>query len=230
MNVLQTLTQSLWSVWFGLISFLPALIIAIIIFAIGWIIGALLQKVVESLFQTLKVDAALRSAGLEDVVKRSGYNLKSGTFVGIIIKWFVIVVALITAFNVIGLTDVNNFLDNVVLYYIPQVLVAVLVLMVAAVLADTLSKIVIASAKAAHIKSAHLLGNITKWAIWIFAVLTALIHLDIAPELIQTIVLGVVVAVSLAVGLAFGLGSKDVAGKVVEKFWHQISEKDNRPM
>jgi len=220
----------LWSVWFGLISFLPALIIAIIIFAIGWIIGALLQKVVESLFQTLKVDAALRSAGLEDVVKRSGYNLKSGTFVGIIIKWFVIVVALITAFNVIGLTDVNNFLDNVVLYYIPQVLVAVLVLMVAAVLADTLSKIVIASAKAAHIKSAHLLGNITKWAIWIFAVLTALIHLDIAPELIQTIVLGVVVAVSLAVGLAFGLGSKDVAGKVVEKFWHQISEKDNRPM
>ena len=220
----------MWSVWFGLISFLPALIIAIIIFAIGWIIGALLQKVVESLFQTLKVDAALRSAGLEDVVKRSGYNLKSGTFVGIIIKWFVIVVALITAFNVIGLTDVNNFLDNVVLYYIPQVLVAVLVLMVAAVLADTLSKIVIASAKAAHIKSAHLLGNITKWAIWIFAVLTALIHLDIAPELIQTIVLGVVVAVSLAVGLAFGLGSKDVAGKVVEKFWHQISEKDNRPM
>ena len=230
MNVLQTLTQSLWSVWFGLISFLPALIIAIIIFAIGWIIGALLQKVVESLFQTLKVDAALRSAGLEDVVKRSGYNLKSGTFIGVIIKWFVIVVALITAFNVIGLNDVNNFLNNVVLYYIPQVLVAVLVLMVAAVLADTLSKIVIASAKAAHIKSAHLLGNITKWAIWIFAVLTALIHLDIAPELIQTIVLGVVVAVSLAVGLAFGLGSKDVAGKVVEKFWHQISEKDNRPM
>jgi len=230
MNVLQTLTQSLWSVWFGLISFLPALIIAIIIFAIGWIIGALLQKVVESLFQTLKVDAALRSAGLEDVVKRSGYNLKSGTFIGVIIKWFVIVVALITAFNVIGLNDVNNFLNNVVLYYIPQVLVAVLVLMVAAVLADTLSKIVIASAKAAHIKSAHLLGNITKWAIWIFAVLTALIHLDIAPELIQTIVLGVVVAISLAVGLAFGLGSKDVAGKVVEKFWHQISEKDNRPM
>ena len=230
MNVFQTLLQSLWAVWYGLVSFLPGLIIAIIIFAIGWVLGALLQKVIESIFQSLKVDAALRSAGLEDVVKRSGYNLKSGTFVGIIVKWFVIVVALITAFNVLGLTDVNNFLSNVVLYYIPQVLIAVLVLMVAAVLADTLSKVVVASARAAHIKSAHLLGNITKWAIWIFAILTALIHLDIAPQLIQTIVLGVVVAVSLAVGLSFGLGSKDVAGRVVEKFWHQISERDNRPM
>ncbi len=217
----------MWSVWFGLVNFLPGLIIAIIIFAIGWVLGALLQKVVESIFQTLKVDAALRSAGLEDVVKRSGYNLKAGTFVGVIIKWFVIVVALITAFNVIGLTDVNNFLSNVVLFYIPQVLIAVLVLMVAAVLADALSKVVVASARAAHVKSAHLLGNITKWAIWIFAILTALIHLDIAPELIQTIVLGIVVAVSLAVGLAFGLGSKDVAGSIIQKFWHQISEKDS---
>jgi hypothetical protein len=233
MNFVQTwgyvFTQSLQSIWYGFASFVPGLIIAIIIFAIGWILGALLQKVVESIFQTLKVDAALRSAGLEDVVKRSGYNLKSGTFIGVIVKWFVIVVFLIAAFNVLGLTDVNSFLSNVVLYYIPQVLISVLILMVSVVLADALSKIVIASARAAHVKSAHLLGNVTKWAIWIFAILTALIHLGIAPELIQTIVLGVVVAVSLAVGLSFGLGSKDVAGRIVEKFWHQISEKDNRP-
>lgn len=216
----------MWSVWFGLVAFLPGLIIAILIFAIGWIVGALLQKLVESIFQTLRVDAALRSAGFEEVVKRSGYNLKSGTFVGVIVKWFVIVVFLITAFNVIGLTDVNDFLNNVVLYYIPQVIIAVLVLMVAAVLADTLSKIVVASARATRIKSAHLLGNITKWAIWIFAILTALIHLDIAPELIQTLFIGIVAAISLAVGLSFGLGSKDAAGRIFEKFWHQVSERD----
>jgi hypothetical protein len=226
MNVLTILNQAWWAVFYGFISFLPLFIIAILIVALGWLVGALLQKVVESLFVSIKMDALLRSAGLEDIVKRAGYNLKSGTFVGVIVKWFIIVVALITAFNVIGLTAVNDFLQNVVLYYIPQVLVAVIVLMVAAVLAEALSKVVVASARAAHVKAAHSLGNVTKWAIWIFAILTALIHLDIAPEIINDLVLGVVVALSLAVGLSFGLGSKEVAGRVVEKFWNQISQKE----
>jgi hypothetical protein len=219
-------TSSLQNIWYGFAAFVPTLIIAIIIFAIGWILGALLQKIVESIFQTLRVDHALRSAGLEEIVKRSGYNLKSGTFVGVIVKWFVIVVFLIASFNILGLNDVNAFLSTVVLAYIPQVLVAVLVLMVAVVIADALAKVVVASARAAHIKSAHLLGNITRWSIWIFAALTALYHLGIAPGLIQTIVLGIVIAISLAVGLAFGLGSKEVAGKIVEKFWYQVVEKE----
>ena len=219
-------TQSLQSIWLGVADFVPTFIFAIIIFAIGWVLGALLEKVIESLFQTLRVDQALKSAGLEDVVKRSGYTLKSGLFVGALVKWFVIVVFLVVAFNELGLSDVNMFLSQVVLSNIPQVLIAVLVLMISVVIADALSKFVVASARAAHIKHAHLLGNVTRWAIWIFAILTALIHLDIAPGLIQTVILGIVIAFSLALGLAFGLGSKDVAGQMVEKFWRQISERE----
>lgn len=219
-------TQSLQNIWFGFSSFVPTLLIAIIVFAIGWILGALLQKIVESVFQTLRVDHALRSAGLEEVVKRSGYNLKSGTFVGVIVKWFIIVVFLIASFNILGLNDVNLFLSTVVLAYIPQVLVAVLVLMVAVVIADALAKTVVASARAAHIKSANLLGNITRWSIWIFAAITALYHLGIDTYLLNDIVLAVVAAFALAAGLAFGLGSKEVAGKIVEKFWYQMMEKE----
>jgi small-conductance mechanosensitive channel len=230
MNSIQdfgaNLYQSFWDVWYGFAGFVPSLIIAIFIFAIAWILGALIQKIVEGIFQSLKIDNLLKTAGLEDVVKRSGYTLKSGAFVGGIIKWFVIVIGLIMAFNEIGLSDINVFLRDVVLSYIPQVLIAVLVLMVSVVIADALAKIVVASARAAHIKSAHLLGNITRWSIWIFAILTALIHLGIAPGLIQTLVLGIVIAISLAVGLAFGLGGKDVAGRMVEKFLSQVSNRE----
>ena len=69
-------------------------------------------------------------------------------------------------------------------------------------------------------------GTVARWAIWIFAILTALIHLGIAPGLIQIIVEGVVLAISVAVALAFGLGSKEVAGEIVRKVWHQISQKE----
>ncbi len=219
-------TQSLQGIWFGVASFVPTLIIAVIIFAIGWLLASLIEKLVETLFKSLKVDEALKSAGVDEVVQRAGHKLNSGRFIGSLIKWFIIVVFLIASFDVLGLTQVNSFLKDVVLSYLPQVIVAVLVLMVSVVIAEAVHKIVIASARAAHVKSAALLGHIAKWSIWIFAILTALFHLGIAPSLIQTLFMGVVVAVALATGLAFGLGGKEVAGRMLEKTIHAVSDKE----
>jgi hypothetical protein len=218
-------THSLQGVWYGVVSFVPELIVALIIFAIGWVLAALIEKLVESLFKALKVDAALRSAGMEDVVKRAGYNLNSGMFVGALVKWFIIVVFLMASFGVLGLDQVNAFLGQVV-NYIPQVIVAVLILMVAVVVAGALQKIVVASARAGHVKSAELLGRVTKWAIWIFAVLTALVTLGIAPGLIQMILTAVFAGAALALGLAFGLGGKDVAARLIEKTAHSVLERE----
>ncbi len=218
-------TRSLESVWYGVASFVPELIIALIIFAIGWVLAALIEKLVESIFKALKIDAALKSAGMEDVVKRAGYNLNSGLFVGALVKWFVIVVFLMASFGILGLDQVNVFLSEVV-NYIPQVIVAVLILMIAVVVASALQKIIVASAKAGHVKSAELLGRVTKWSIWIFAILTALITLGIAPQLIQMILTAVFAGGALAIGLAFGLGGKDVAARLIEKTTHAVLEKE----
>lgn len=221
-----TFTESFVGVGTGVLRFLPYLVGAIIIFAIGWILATLIEKLVEGLFKTLKVDAALKSAGLEEVVKRSGYNLNSGRFIGGLIKWFVIVVFLVVSFDIIGLSQVNVFLKDVVLSYLPQVIVSALILMIAVVISDAVQKVVVASAKAAHIKSAILLGKISKWAIWIFSVLTALIQLGIAPTLLQTLFMGIVVALAIAFGLAFGLGGKESAARILEKTIHAVSERE----
>src|SRR3989344_1004758 len=222
----EVFTNSLQGIWYGIASFIPTLVIAIIVFAIGWVLAALIEKVVESVFKAIKVDNALKSAGFEDVMKRTGHPLNSGIFVGALIKWFIIIVFLIASFDVLGLTQVNDFLKDVVLSYLPQVIVAVLVLMVAVVIAETMQKFVMASARAAHVKSAHLLGVITRWSIWIFAILTALYQLGIAPGLIQTIVMGVIAGIALAIGLAFGLGGKDYASGVIEKTMRRLEEKE----
>ena len=219
-------TDSLQGVWYGVASFIPPFIFAVIVFAIGWVLAVLLERLVESVIKALRIDALLKSAGMEDVVKRSGYNLNSGHFLGVLVKWFVIIVFLLTSFDILGLTDVRYFLGDVVVSYIPNVIVAVLILIVAVIVADAMQKVVIASVKAAHVKSASLLGSITKWSIWIFALVAALIHLGIAPSLIQTIVMGVVFAAALAIGLAFGLGAKDAAGRITERLLHNITEKE----
>jgi len=221
----DALTQSLLNVWYGVASFLPGLIIAIIIFAIGWILAVLVERLVESIFKALKIDAALRSAGLEDVVKRAGYNLNSGAFVGALVKWFVIVVFLMASFESIGLSQVNLFLLQVV-NYLPQVIVAVLILMVAAVVGNVMQKLVVASAKAGHLHIAELAGRVTKWSIWIFAILTALYSLGVASGIIQTVLTAIFAGGALAFGLAFGLGGKEEAQKIIESTTRAVIRKD----
>ena len=222
----EVFTNSLQGIWYGVVSFVPNLVIAIVVFAIGWVFASLIEKIVESIFKSLKIDSLLKGAGVDEVMKRTGHPLNSGLFVGTLVKWFIIVVFLIASFDVLGLSQVNAFLNDVVLSYLPQVIIAVLVLMVAVVIADAVQKIVTASARAAHVKSAHLLGAIARWAIWIFAILTALFQLGIAPALVQTVITGVIAGAALAVGLAFGLGGKDFAADVIEKASHKFTDKE----
>ena len=222
---LNSFPNSLQGLWFGVASIVPNLIFAIIIFAIGWVFAALIEKLVESIFKAIKVDAALKSAGLEDVVKRSGYNQNSGLFVGALVKWFIIVAFLMASFDALNLGQVNQFLLEVV-NYIPQVIIAVLILMVAVVIANALQKIVVASARAGHIKSAELLGRVAKWAIWIFAIIVALDKLVIIPGLIESVITPIFAGLALAFGLAFGLGGKETAQRILDKTAHTVLEKE----
>lgn len=215
--------QSLVNIWYGFIGIVPQIIVAVIVFAIGWLIGAIIMRAIVSLFKALKIDEALKAAGLEGVVRRSGYDLNSGKFLGELVKWFIIVVFLVAAFNIVGLNDVNLFLQGVVLSYLPQVIIAVLMLLVSVIVAGAAQKLVIASAKAADVSHANLLGSVTKWAIWVFAILTVLYQLGIAAPIIQTIITGVVFALALALGLSFGLGGRDAARDAIEKVKSDIA-------
>lgn len=213
----DVLTRSFQDLWLGIIAFLPELIVALIIFILGWLVGAALGRVVAQIVKSIKVDNALKSTGLNETVERAGFKLDSGAFLGALVKWFFIIVFLVAALDVLGLTQVNIFLQTVVLGYLPQVIVAVLILLVAAVIAEVAAKAVVGAAKAAHVKSAGFAGSVAKWAIWIFAILAALDHLQVASAFVQTLFTGVIVAVSLAFGLAFGLGGQEAAARYIEK-------------
>jgi hypothetical protein len=218
----DVLNNSLQSLFWGLVQFIPNLVVAIVIFIVGWLIGAGLGRLVAQVIAAMKVDHALRSAGVEKVVERAGFTLNSGKFLGELVKWFFIIVFLVASLDVLGLTDVTAFLRGVVLTYIPQVIVAVLILLVAAVLAEAADRVVTGSARAAGLKAAGLLGTISRWAIWVFAILAALDRLGVSP-LVQTLFTGVVVALALSFGLAFGLGGQSAAARYIERVRDEIS-------
>jgi hypothetical protein len=217
--VLQTwgdvIVASLQQVWASVANFVPLLIGAVVVFIIGWIIAVSLGKLVEQLVKALKVDMFLSKLDMERTLERAGWKLNSGGFLGGLVKWFLIVVFLLAAANILGLTQVSDFLRDVLLY-IPNVVVAALILIIAALVSVTVERLVRGSVEAAGYKGA-LVAVVARWAIWVFAFVAALLQIGIATSLLQTVVTGLVAALALAFGLSFGLGGKDAATAVIDK-------------
>lgn len=220
----DVLSLSFKNLWLGVVGFVPNVIVAVIIVLLGWGLGSLLGRVVSQIVKAIKVDEALKKAGVEDFLNRGGLNLNSGNFLGGLVRWFVILVFLVGALEVLKLSQVTAFLRDII-NYLPQVIVAVLILIAAGLVADAMKKVVLSSAMTAEISSAGFLATVTKWTIWVFAILVALSQLGIASGFIQTIFTGLVVALSLGLGLAFGLGGQEAAGRLVEKMGKEMSSK-----
>ena len=221
----NALQGSFQYMWIGVVDFVPNVLVAILIFIIGWIVGSIIGRIIAQIIRALHVDNALRSAGVEEVLSKAGFGLDSGFFVGELVKWFVVVVFLVASLDVLHLQQVNVFLQTVVLLYLPQVIVAVLILLLAAVIAEVAKNAVIASARAAGAHSVNLLGTVTKWSIWVFAILAALSQLGVAETFVQTLFIGFVFALSLGAGLAFGLGGRDAAADAIEKARKEMSSR-----
>lgn len=218
----DSLTQAFMNLSQGVVSFIPQLVMAVIIFLAGWVVGSLLGNVVATVIRQLKIDSILDQAGIGALVAKAGFKMDIGRFLGALVEWFVVVTFLIASFDVLKLEGVNMFLREAVLGYIPQVIVAVLVLLVGSVVAHAMEKVVVGSARAAGVHSANMLGTMTRWAIWIFAFIIALSHLGIAVVYLQTLFTGVVVALSVAFGLAFGLGGQDAAAQLIDRVRHDV--------
>lgn len=221
----EVLSQSFQDMWKGVIDFSPNIIVSILIFVLGWVVAAVVGKWLAQIIRSLKLDDVLKSLGLQDLVNRAGYRLDSGAFIGALVKLFIILVFLIASLEILGLNQINDFLRDTVLGYIPKVIIASVILLLAAWIAEIVQKLIVGSTRAAGMSHAELFGGIAKWAIWIFAGLTALNQLNIAPEFTYTLFTGVVAMLALAGGLAFGLGGRDAAAGYIEKLREDISKK-----
>lgn len=217
---------SLQDLWWGFVQFAPKLIIAIIFFIIGWILGSLLAKAFEQVIGVLKIDRLFQSIGAEDLFRRAGMKLNTGYFIGQIVKWFVIIVFLLPSLNLVGLTYISSFLKDDVLGFLPRIIVAAFILIIATVVADFLQKAVIAGTKALSLRSANMLGTITKYTVWVFAFIIALGQLGIAPAYMQILFAGIIGMIAVAGALAFGLGGKDAAARLISKLGQDVSHKE----
>ncbi len=216
LNPVDILGQALVDTGMTLISFLPSVIIAIVVFTLGWAFGSVLGRAVEHLVNVLRIDRALHRAGFDTLSERAGVRLSVAGFFGGVVKWAVIVAFTLASAEILGLSQVTQLLRDV-LVYIPQVIIAAAILVISMLLGDFIGRIVSHSVKATGMNG-DFAAQMSKWAIVIVGgVFPALTQLRIAQGLVEVLFTGVVFAVSLALGLSFGLGGKEAAARAIEK-------------
>lgn len=222
-QVSEIVVESFKTLWTNVAGFAPRLIAAIVVFLVGWLIAVLLGKVAYHVVKALRVDNALAKIGFRSAWERSGFRLDTPKLFYEMVKWFFIVVFLMVTTNILRLDQVTEFLSTVV-YYLPNVIVAAIILLIGLLVANFLEGVVKASVRAAGLASANFLGTLTKWSVFVFTLLVALTQLRVADDVIRIVIIGFVAAVSLALGLAFGLGGVKHADEMIGGLRRRIED------
>jgi len=216
--------EALQELWQGFLNFLPSIIGAIIIFVIGWFIAAGVGRLIAEILIRLKVNKFFERTAWREALEKAELKVNPSEFIGAICKWILVIVFLLAAVEILGFVQFADILKKLVAW-LPNLVVAAAIFIVAIILADILEKVIKATAKKIEVKYVDFLGAIVRWSIYIFAGLTILLQLGITPTIINTLVIGIVGMLTLGFGLAFGLGGKEIASRIIEDFHKKISEK-----
>ena len=223
--IIQTWTEafilSMQDLWTQFIGFVPVIIGAFIVFILGWILAAFLGKIVTRLAKAAQVDKLFEQLGAMKHVRKAGLEWEVSSFLGGLVEWFFIIVAFLAAIDLLGLSQLSVYISDILLY-VPNIVVAALILLVGVLLANFLEKIIKASMKATEMGPSHFVGAVARWSVWVFAVLAALNQLGVASSLIEIMFMGFVAMLAIAGGLAFGLGGQSVAKSILESIKRDV--------
>lgn len=212
------------SVLADLISFLPNLLGAVLIFLIGWIIAGWAKTLVAKLLEAAKLQKAVEGTTVEKFLQKTEWRGRAEDIIGSILRWIIIFIFFIATVNVLGLSTVSTVLNNI-LAYIPTVISATLILLVGVLFAGFVESLIKGTTGAFDVSTSRLLGKIASWIIMVFSLLAAISELGIAAQFINIIITGVVATLSIGLGLALGLGSKDLVNTILTE-WYQKIKKD----
>lgn len=219
----DAIVASLQDLWAQFVGFIPELVGALLVLIVGLIIASFLGRAVKKVIQFAQIDTLSEKSGLTTSFEKVGLKfIPSGIF-GWITKWFLIIAVLIAVADILKWPQVTEFLNSVALY-IPRVFVAVIILIIGVLAGHFIHEVIQKGLQASNVAATQskLLASIGKWAVIVFALMAALIELNIASRLIETLFTGVVAGLAIGFGLAFGLGGKEKAAKWLGKIDKEI--------
>lgn len=208
-----------------LVGFVAKLVLAIVVFVIGYLIAVGIGKIVAEILKSVRFNKLFDKEGWHHALQRANVDVNPSEFIGAICKWVFVIVSLLVAVDILKLSQFGGVLTQV-LNYLPNVVVAALIFVVAVIISDIIEKVIRVGVERMHIGHGYLAASIVRWAIWIFTLFLILEQLLPNSLLIQTlymaIVWGIVGSLGLGVAIAIGLGGKDAAAEVINDMKEKV--------
>jgi hypothetical protein len=214
----QGLTTAAASAIAVLLDAIPRVIGFLVILLIGWFIAAAVARIVAALLHGVKFNDLAQRSGFAGFVKDMGVQTDAAGAVAGAARWFVRLIVLVVAFDALGLPAVSQVLQRVLLW-IPNLIVALVVVVLGGLAAKALGSLVRGATAEAGLSNPDVLAAVTRVVVWVFAAFVALDQVGIATTLINSLVEAVLITLALALGLSFGLGGRETAAEII-KDWY----------
>ena len=208
------------------VNFLPTLISAFAVIIIGWFIAKAIQKITSKVFSWLKLDVLSDKSGLSNLLSKGGIKQTFSQLLSVLLYWFVMLLVFISALNILQLNVLAQLMDKII-FYIPNVIAAVFVVVVGMYLASFLSGLVKTAMRGIGVQEAHFLGNLTRGVVILFALVISLQQLRIQAGILSFALQVSLGSIGLAIGLAFGLGGKETASRILEEWREKVRKKED---
>src|SRR3989344_2688154 len=210
----------------GLISFIANLLLAIIVFIVGYLISVGIGRIITEILKSLMFNRLFEKEGWSKALQRANIDVHPAEFIGAIFKWVFVIVSLLIAVDILHLAQFGMILSQV-LNYVPNVVVAALIFVVAVIISDIIEKVIRVTVERMKVGYGHVASMIVKWAIWIFTLFLILEQLlpnsDLIKTLYMAIVWGIIGTLSVGVAIAIGLGGKDTAAEIIRDMRKKIT-------
>jgi mechanosensitive ion channel-like protein len=208
-------------------AFLPKLLLALLVVAVGWLLAKIVRFAVERALRAINFNVLTERAGTDNFLRQAGMQGDTTTLFGLVAFWLVILAALVIAFNGMGLTYLPDLLGRAVLFA-PKLLIGMLIMVFGSYCASVVGNAVQNYCLDARIPDAEVLGRLVRYAIMLFVVMIALSQVEVGGDIVQRTFLIILGGLMLAIALAFGLGGKDWAASMLQRWWPQ-HRKDHDP-
>ncbi len=197
----------------ALFSALPSILGAIVVLVIGWIVAGWIGNLLARGLRMIRFDQLADRAGITTFLERADVNADPAGVIGGLVKWYVRLIFVLAAANAVGLTAVATVVNEIIAF-IPNLVVALLILGAFAWLASATRGIVRGALGGSGMPNADTIGTLAYATIFLFGVVAAADQIGVAATLVNTLFIGLVAALALAFGLAFGLGGREQAAQI----------------
>lgn len=213
-NITEKTYTGLMTIWHKVVTFMPDLIVALLFLLVGWIISSLIKRFLNKSLIKIGFNTFLDKLGFDSLLQKMDIKVQGSQVVASIISTFILLIFLLAALDIVGLTMLSGLIDTLALF-LPKLLAALAVLLCGFFVGQIVFNGVKIAAKNTGVDYGRSVAEVCRGIIIVITVSLSITQLDIDVSLLNTILSVIIASVGLAAAISLGIGTKSMAKEVV---------------